>query len=377
MVAVWFRIASLLLLLCVSQGAATHPAPFSYLNLHVDGRGLTGTLVIHDFDAAHELSIADPRVLLDYGSVQNHRDALIELLGARLNIQIDGDAMAFNWGAIKVQTEQQSLLIPFNTTQSGAGRIDITAQLFPYDPTHQTFVNIYEQGQLAQQSILSADNAQLTHYAGTASGRWAVIKTFVGAGSHHILIGADHLLFLLGLMLLGGTGWRIAAIVTAFTVGHSITLTLATLDIVRIAPSIVEPVIALSIVIVGVDNLLVARQRGLAVASSQSATQDLRPWLAIFFGLIHGFGFAAVLMELDLPRRALGWSLAAFNLGVEIGQLAVVAIALCITVLFRAAITRWRCALATFEARFLTIGSIGVIAAGVYWFVQRVAFVAA
>jgi hydrogenase/urease accessory protein HupE len=192
------------------------------------------------------------------------------------------------------------------------------------------------------------------------------VRTFVVSGVEHILIGPDHLLFLLGLLLLGGSLWRLTTIVTAFTLGHSVTLSLAALDLVRVAPALVEPAIALSIVVVGVDNLLVRQRR---VVEPQSASFDLRPWLAVVFGFIHGFGFAAVLREVGLPPGALGWSLAAFNVGVELGQLAVVAV----VVALLAAVRRYDVVLAE---RCAVVGSVGVIAAGVYWFAQRVGFIA-
>ena len=105
---------------------------------------------------------------------------------------------------------------------------------------------------------------------------------------------------------------QLVVIVTAFTVAHSLTLSLAALNIVSPPARIIEPAIALSIVYVGADNLLVRDGR------------DVRAWIAFAFGFIHGFGFANVLREMDLPARALGWSLFSFNVGVEIGQLIVV-----------------------------------------------------
>ena len=132
------------------------------------------------------------------------------------------------------------------------------------------------------------------------------------AGVHHILIGPDHLIFLVGLLLLGGTLRQLALVVTAFTLAHGMTLSLAALNIVSPPTRIVEPAIALSIVYVGADNLMIRGGR------------DVRVWIAFAFGLIHGFGFASVLREMDLPPTALGWSLFSFNVGVEIGQLLVV-----------------------------------------------------
>jgi len=140
----------------------------------------------------------------------------------------------------------------------------------------------------------------------------AVIRKFVPAGIHHILIGPDHLLFLVGLLLLGGSLRRLAMVVTSFTIAHSVTLSLAALNILSPPARIIEPAIALSIVYVGADNLLAQGGR------------DVRAWIAFTFGFIHGFGFASVLREMELPSRALGWSLFSFNFGVEIGQLLVV-----------------------------------------------------
>ena len=184
--------------------------------------------------------------------------------------------------------------------------------MFPYDPQHQTFVNIYEGETLTSQAILDGRHPHLEYFAGTRQGALAVVKKFVPAGIHHILIGPDHLLFLVGLLLLGGSIRQLLFVVTAFTVAHSITLSLAALNIVTPPARLIEPAIALSIVYVGADNLLAKGGR------------DVRAWIAFAFGFIHGFGFANVLREMDLPARALGWSLFSFNVGVEIGQLLVV-----------------------------------------------------
>jgi hydrogenase/urease accessory protein HupE len=179
------------------------------------------------------------------------------------------------------------------------------------------------------------------------------VRKFLPSGIHHILIGPDHLLFLIGLLLLGGTLGRLLLIVTGFTIAHSITLSLAALNLVSPPASVIEPAIALSIVYVGVDNLLVRKGR------------DVRPWIALAFGLIHGFGFANVLREMDLPARALGWSLFSFNVGVEIGQLLVVVAAAGAL----AAIRRWS---PEASRRVAVAGSVAVIAAGGFWFVERV-----
>jgi hypothetical protein len=348
--------------------AAGHPAPFSYLDLRLDSSGLHGSLVIHDFDAAHELGLEQPALLLDPQTAADHRAKLIGILAPRLSITADGRPRTPTWGTLEVLPERQSLrfALRFDDTAPAVMRIDTT--LFPYDPNHQTFINIYEDDRLRHQAILDARHATLDYYAGTAQGTLAVIGTFVPAGVHHILIGPDHILFLIGLLLLGGSLLRLAGIVTAFTAGHSVTLTLAALDIVSPPSSLVEPAIALSIVVVGADNLLLGSKAGsapLGAFDGPVAARDLRPWVAAVFGLVHGFGFASVLKEFGLPRVALSWSLFSFNVGVEIGQMAIVAV----VALLLASIRRQS---VTLGNRLAVAGSVGIVAAGSYWFVERV-----
>jgi hydrogenase/urease accessory protein HupE len=357
------------ILLGASGFAIAHPAPFSYIDIRLDDSVLSGEVVIHDFDVAHELGIAEAATLLDAVVVRAHGDLLTRLVESRLRLAADGDVLAPRWGEIGVLLERQSIRLPFTVPRRVGGVLQIDAHLFPYDPKHQSFINLYENGALKQQSILDAERRTLKFYRGSLQGRSAVVGAFVKAGVHHILIGIDHVLFLVGLMLLGGSAWRLAAIVTAFTVGHSVTLSLSALDIVRIPSNIIELAIALSIVVVGIDALLVNRQRQNATTPT---LRDLRPWLAAVFGLIHGFGFASVLVEFGLPREALGWSLAAFNVGVELGQLAIVLVTLLLgsiatEVLARFVPQRRR----SIAERFLTLASCAAIAAGVYWFIER------
>jgi hydrogenase/urease accessory protein HupE len=234
------------------------------------------------------------------------------------------------------------------------GRLGVRAALFPYDPNHQTFVNVYEHGTLTHQSILDRRLTAIDYFTGTRQGTVAVVRKFVPAGVHHILIGPDHVLFLIGLLLLGGRMLQLVKIVTAFTLAHSVTLSLAALDLVNPSARLVEPSIALSIAYVGADNLLVSRDG-----------RDVRAWIAFGFGLVHGFGFASVLKALDLPRRALGWSLFSFNVGVEIGQVLIVIII--------AGALAWVARTKPALSRPIAVaGSVVVAAAGVYWFVERV-----
>jgi hydrogenase/urease accessory protein HupE len=355
--------AGLLAAICLlwAAPAAAHPAPFSYLDLHLAGDGLRGTLVVHDLDAAHDLGVANADTLLDPATAARYRDALVALLAPRLTLVLDGTPAAITWGAIDVVPDRQSLRLAFTVTASRPGRIGLNAHVFPYDPIHQTFVNIYEDSALKLQLILDASHRDAEYYSGSTQGRWAVIKTFVLSGIEHILIGPDHILFLIGLLLLGGSLSKLALIVTSFTIGHSITLSLAALDILSPSARFIEPLIALTIVVVGADNLLVLR------GSRQEAAKaaDIRAWLAIAFGLIHGFGFAYVLKEFGLPQAALGWSLFAFNLGVEIGQLLIVGVVAGAMLLIRRKSV-------TVSRQIALLGSIAVIVAGLYWCIERV-----
>jgi len=185
---------------------------------------------------------------------------------------------------------------------------------------------------------------------------FAVAGTYLVLGVEHILTGIDHLLFVLGLLILARSRWRLLATVTAFTAAHSITLGLATLGVVNVPQRPVEAVIALSIAFVAVEILRVRQgEAGIAARS---------PWIVAFgFGLLHGFGFAGALSEVGLPAGHIPLALLFFNLGVEAGQL-----------LFIAAIL----GLAWFSRR-IRVRSLELVAAYVigivatFWVFQRVA----
>ena len=349
------------LYLLVAREAFAHPAPFSYLDLHLDAGGVSGTLVVHDLDAAHDLEVASADSLLDPVVADRYRDALVALLTPRLALTLDGQPVTITWGGLTVEADRQSLRLAFTISGGRQGRVSLRASIFPYDPIHQTFVNVYEDTALKHQAILDATRQTMEYYSGTVQGRMSVVRTFVASGLEHILIGPDHILFLIGLLLLGGSARRLALIVTAFTIGHSITLSLAALDLVSPPSQFIEPLIALTIVVVGADNVLVLRT---ANSTAKEAT-DIRAWLAAGFGLIHGFGFAYVLKAFGLPQAALGWSLFAFNLGVEFGQLLIVAVVAGTLVVVR----RQSAVAANWVAM---AGSVAVILAGLYWFAERV-----
>lgn len=367
-------LSTLAIVLAAAVAVWAHPAPFSYLDVRLGDQGVTGSLVLHDFDVAHDLGIDPPDRLLDPVQAQSYRDRLVALVTPRVRLRFDGQPVDIAWGALEIEPERQSLRLAFTASAARPATLAIDAYVFPYDPIHQTFVNVYEDARLRHQAILQVDRRRVDYYAGTAQGAWAVVRTFVPAGVEHILIGPDHVLFLIGLLLLGGSLWRLGAIVTAFTIGHSITLSLAALDLVTPPAQLIEPTIALSIVFVGADNLLVSQhQTGFrfwgALKENEPRSgvvpRDIRPWIAAAFGLVHGFGFASVLKEFGLPGSALGWSLFSFNVGVEIGQLLIV-------IIVASALAAIRKRSARVGDRLAIAGSIFVVLAGGYWFVQRV-----
>ncbi|HZP92814.1 MAG TPA: HupE/UreJ family protein [Burkholderiales bacterium] len=179
-------------------------------------------------------------------------------------------------------------------------------------------------------------------------------SSFFLLGVEHILIGWDHLLFLMCLLLLGGSFWNLLKIITAFTIAHSITLAAAALELVTLPSRLVESTIALSIAYVAAENVLLRDK-----AASKR-------WLVAFvFGLVHGFGFSSVLKEIGLPTQGLVWALLGFNLGVEAGQATVVAIAMPMLIWLRR--RPW-------EPRAVTTVSAIVLAVGLGLFLERAFF---
>jgi hydrogenase/urease accessory protein HupE len=349
--------AGILVCLGAAAPAAAHPAPFSYIDVRLRADALDVTVVLHAWDIAHELQVQPVERVLDPVLLRERSAAIAALLQRRLQARIDGVQLGgAEWSAAEPIVDRQSarLRIRYPLTRV-PGIITVDAFLFPYDPVHQTFVNVYEGDELVTQAILDRTRTQFDHTTGTRQGTFAVIRKFVGSGIHHILIGPDHMLFLVGLLLLGGSVRRLIVVVSAFTLAHSITLSLAALNIFDPPARIVEPAIALSIVFIGVDNLIVRGGR------------DLRAWIAFAFGFVHGFGFAGVLREMGLESRALGWSLFSFNLGVELGQLFIV-------IIVATALAALRRRSETAGRRLAVAGSIGVIAAGVFWFFERIFF---
>lgn len=189
---------------------------------------------------------------------------------------------------------------------------------------------------------------------------WITAATYLQLGVEHILLGFDHLLFVLGLLLLTQGTWQLVKTVTAFTVAHSITLALATLGFVHVSPPPVEAVIALSIAFVAVE-IVRGRQRG------QKSLTARAPWLIAFvFGLLHGFGFAGALNEIGLPAGQIPVALLFFNLGVEAGQLLFVGAVLAVVTSSR--LSGWSMPA---WLKLVPPYAIGTIA--MFWVIERVA----
>ncbi|WAT19373.1 HupE/UreJ family protein [Aurantiacibacter sp. MUD11] len=206
-----------------------------------------------------------------------------------------------------------------------------------------TIVAPAEQGQIA----LSEEQAGATGWPG-----------FLGLGVEHILIGFDHLLFVAGLIFIAGTWRRVLVTITGFTLAHSVTLALSALDIVRLPIAAIEAVIALSIVFLAVEIV--------------KGRRDTLTWrrpvvVAAAFGLLHGFGFAAVLREIGLPDEGFAAALLAFNVGIEIGQVIFAALVLGVIALLERFGPK---ASATNVPRFAGYG-VGILAT--YWMIERLA----
>jgi hydrogenase/urease accessory protein HupE len=193
-----------------------------------------------------------------------------------------------------------------------------------------------------------------------ASQTWfGVAGTYVVEGMRHILFGADHLLFVLGLLLIVKDRWMLLKTVTAFTVAHSITLAIATLGYASAPMLPLNAAIALSILFLGPE--IVRSWRG------ETSFTILHPWVVAFaFGLLHGFGFATALTSAGLPHRELPLALLSFNVGVEIGQLSFVLLILLLERSFRILEIRWPRVVAALPG--YTVGSLGA-----FWTIQRVA----
>ncbi|MDX1932467.1 MAG: HupE/UreJ family protein [Capsulimonadales bacterium] len=353
-------------LLFVSAGRAfAHEVPMTYIRVVVGRNEAVVTMYIPWSGLRHDIaglggpgSTASP----DADAIARHRAEIERLVTERLRVRTDRGSQTVTVERTELSADgpkvEMTLSCPWRSERGEAlpppETLTLSGNLFPTASGHRMMVSFYRGETLERETILSRSEPAVTHKVGGKQTIPEVIREFVRSGIHHIFIGPDHILFVIGLLLAGGNLKTLLKVVTAFTVAHSITLALAVLEIVNLPGRVVEPTIALSIIFVGIFTLL-KKEEG----------RDLRLPLAFAFGLIHGFGFAGALSESELPRYALGWSLFAFNIGVEVGQACIVLLVAPLLML----IARYRPSLVRPVIQF---GSLAVIFFGAVWFVQRI-----
>ena len=371
---------SLYLFLCIAlfggSVAHAHKASDSYLQMIVADPGLTvrWDIALRDLDAAIDLDTNEDgrltwaEVKAGWPRIESY--ALSRLVIDGCGLRLTGHALERrNDGAYAV------MFLASNCTLAQAPVISYT--LFrEVDPTHRGIAKIQRPGQANVLSLLDPSQAPQAGttappIAGESAAAVARVDSrweFLREGVRHILTGYDHVLFLLCLLLPSvmrrtPQGWRpveqlsqavlpVVGIVSAFTVAHSITLGLAAMKIVSLSPSIIEPAIALTIILAALDNLW-------------PVFPVRRVIVTFFFGLIHGFGFAGVLAELNLPTSEFAWALLQFNLGLEVGQLLIV---VCVTALLFALRQRSR-----YPSWVIRGGSFVAMLVGVLWLIERTA----
>lgn len=315
--------------------AAAHKASDSYLSVNAKGRDVSGQwdIALRDIDFAIGLD-ADANGEITWGEVKSRHDAIAAWALPRLNLSRGGGdcELKVTEHLVDAHTDGTYAVLRF------AGQCPATGDvlglnyrlLFDVDTLHRGLLKLELDG-VQHAAVLGPTTGALSFKSGETS-RLAQFGHYVVEGIWHIWIGFDHILFLLALLLpavlvhevvqrsrkwhgvarFGDAFKEVLWVVTAFTVAHSITLSLAALQIVELPSRLVESAIAASVVLAALNNLWPVVEK--------------RRWLVAFiFGLIHGFGFASVLADLGLPRDALVLSLFGFNVGVELGQLAIVA----------------------------------------------------
>ena len=352
-VALAFSLA--LSLACLAPVAGAHDVSYAHLELHWSADRVRASITLHPDDAALVLLVPVPEWFRDPSFLDRAGPALAESLATRWSVVANGTPLAWRWSGAQVDPRGRGVEVVGEAALAApAPSLEVRGPVLPGVATHETVLTVFRDQRLVRQEVLDDRHPVARVFAGGTAGTFAVLGTFLPAGLHHIAIGPDHILFVLGLLLLGGPLRNLLRVVTAFTLAHSLTLSLAALGLVRVPSRVVEPVIALSIVLVAIETL---RSRGRA--------RDLRAPLAFAFGLVHGFGFASVLAEFGLPRESLGWALAGFNLGVELGQaVLVLAVAPALAWLARRSEPVHR--------RLVTVSAVSIALAGGAWFVERV-----
>jgi hypothetical protein len=357
------RIALLIALwLGVAPLAHAHESSLAFLLLHVDGQRVEGRwdIAVRDLEDAVGLD-QNGDAAITWAEFEARRSAVLDYAGARLRLAAGGRPCAPRLSQHSLDRHGNAPYAVLElVADCGAPVTSLTIDytlLFDIDPTHRALLELSSAGRTTT-AVLSRDRATQTQ-ALAALSLWAGLERFIVEGIGHIWSGYDHLLFLSLLLLpavlrpAASDRWKtvvsIVRVVTAFTLAHSVTLALAVYGLITAPPRLVEAVIAASIVVAGLLNLVPrAKQMGAA--------------LAFGFGLVHGLGFANALQGLGTGSRLV--SLAGFNVGVEVGQLTVVAIA--VPLLF--ALRRPE------PLRLPALNTLSLVCAGIgsVWLVQRV-----
>jgi hypothetical protein len=357
--------------------AAAHKASDSYLQIAAaPGRlEVRWDIALRDLDVALDLD-SDADGKLTWGEVRAAWPRIEAYALQRL--AIEGCPLAATGRSLERRNDGAYAVLHLASSCTLPDPPRISYALFAdVDPTHRGIAKVQRPGHDVVLSVLepsatmttaSASGAGASASDRSARGNGGGRLEFLVEGIHHIVTGYDHVLFLLCLLLPAvvrrtADGWRpvrrfseavlpVIGIATSFTVAHSITLGLAATKLVSLSPAYSEPAIAVTIVLAALDNVL--------------PMFPVRRFVVAFcFGLIHGFGFANVLAELNVPRADFAWALLQFNLGIEVGQLAIVAVVT--TALF--ALRRWR----LYPRVVIGGGSAVAIAIGTAWFIERTA----
>ncbi|MFM2153496.1 MAG: hypothetical protein RL199_1931 [Pseudomonadota bacterium] len=351
-----------LLVLVSSTAARAHASGVAYLDLSVEGRVLAGALDLSATDVAATLALdADGDGLLSKSDVERSGPAAARWLASSLRVVSAGAVCAGEPVDAVLRDDQLLTARARWTCPTEADEFGLYSRLDErLGEGHALYVH-GRRGERVSDALLLAGMTEATLSFGTSG---SVAGRFVLLGLEHIFTGLDHILFLVTLLLLGGSLRRVAGIVTAFTAAHSLTLSIAVLGVVRDPPTrLVESAIAASIAWVSFDNLRFAAPR----ADGREPAAVRWRWLLTFaFGLVHGFGFAGALRATGLPEGHIPLALGTFNLGVEAGQLAIVLVVW--PLLRRLAKTDgWR-------PRGVRVMSGAALVMAAWWFVQRAVF---
>jgi hypothetical protein len=357
------RLAALifLLLLLSASAAMAHKPSDSYLTLNVasvsrqqlavDGRW---DIALRDLDFSIGLD-ADGDGKLTWDEVRSRHADIVAYALPRLGL-VQGCNLHVTGQQVDRHTDGAYTVLMLHGDCERGVPFAIDYKLFAdVDALHRGMLNVTLDGR-TQSAVLGSDRTRFAA-VGDEGSAWSQASSYLRHGTWHIWTGYDHVLFLLSLLLptVLAQGWRPASadvlrVVTAFTLAHSITLSLAALQVVALPGRLIESAIAASVAIAALNNIwpLVHGKR----------------WLAAFaFGLLHGFGFAGVLGDLGLPRNATVLSLAAFNIGVELGQLAIVAAFVPLAYAMR---RTW-----TYRQLMVKGGSAGIAVLAMVWLVER------